>query len=146
MTTYFTMDSTLMYLRHASCSRGVHHRSRPTPKFYSLLFCSPLCVTPSSSLRERLLAFPHRLRHPTRPRAAEPSSAPSESLSLLESSLVFVIVPSRAVLLIHTPTPLSLKSYPSQRIKATTRTSATASGSMSSTARASNPCCKTASE
>jgi len=26
------MDSTLMYLRHASCSRGVHHRSRPTPQ------------------------------------------------------------------------------------------------------------------
>ena len=71
------------------------------------LFISP-CDPPFVAAKPSL-AFPHHLRHSTRPCAAEPSPAPS--LGLLEPPPAFVIVPSCS----HT---LS-QSLPSQPIETT---------------------------
>ena len=72
-----------------SASNQQLRRSFPILLRFALFIspCDPLFVAAKPSL-----AFPHHLRHSTRPCAAEPSSAPS--LSLLEPPPAFVIVPS----------------------------------------------------
>ena len=79
-------------------------------QFYSLLLCSSLHVIFLFVVVRSSLALPHHLRHPTRPCAAEPSSAPS--LSLSESPPVFVIAPSYShVYTLSIPTSAAYPNY-----------------------------------